>query len=114
MSDNNRSVNSEQLRNLRLRQPHAVILHADVQTSLTVGSLIYDNLSSIHTNKYRKIYLHLQKFPAFGFFGENEYLCTVLQEDTVVVKAKHASRCRPMQKSGRQCGERGRKTDASN
>lgn len=26
MSDNNRSVNSEQMRNLRLRQPHAVVL----------------------------------------------------------------------------------------
>lgn len=51
MSDNNRSVNSEQLRNLRLRQPHAVVLHADVQTGLTVGCLINDNLAPVHESK---------------------------------------------------------------
>ena len=51
MSDNNRSVNSEQLRNLRLRQPHAVILHANVQTGLAIGRLVNDNLSSVHRNK---------------------------------------------------------------
>ena len=114
MSDNNRSVNSEQLRNLRLRQPHAVILHANVQTGLAIGRLVNDNLSSVHTNKYRKNHPHFQKFPAFGFFSGNDYFCAVLQEDTVVVKAKHASRRRPMQKSGRQCGKRGQKTDANN
>ena len=51
MSDNNRSVNSEQLRNLRLRQPHAVILHANVQTGLAVGCLINDNLAPVHESK---------------------------------------------------------------
>ena len=51
MSDNNRSVNSEQMRNLRLRQPHAVVLHADVQTGLTVGCLINDNLAPVHESK---------------------------------------------------------------
>jgi len=55
-----------------------------------------------------------QKFSAFGFLTKNRYLCAVLQEDTVAVKAKHASRRRPMQKSGRQCGKRGQKTDANN
>lgn len=39
-----------------------------------------------------------QKFAAFGFLTKNRYLCAVLQEDTVAVKAKHASRRRPMQK----------------
>lgn len=51
MSDNNRSINSEQLRNLRLRQPHAVVLHADVQAGLAVDRLVNDNLSSVHRNK---------------------------------------------------------------
>lgn len=51
MSDNNRSVNSEQLRNLRLRQPHTVVLHADVQTGLAVGCLINDNLAPVHESK---------------------------------------------------------------
>lgn len=67
MSDNNRSVNSEQLCNLRLRQPHAVVLHANIQTGLTVGCLVYDNFSSVHTNKYRKIRLHLQKSSHLDF-----------------------------------------------
>lgn len=40
MSDNNRSVNSEQMRNLRLRQPHAVVLHANVQAGLAVCRLV--------------------------------------------------------------------------
>ncbi len=51
MSDNNRSVNSEQLRNLRLRQPHAVVLHTNIQAGLAVGRLVYDNFSSVHRNK---------------------------------------------------------------
>ena len=51
MSDNNRSVNSEQMRNLRLRQPHAVVLHANVQAGLAVCRLVNDNLPSVHRNK---------------------------------------------------------------
>ncbi|WP_416995616.1 hypothetical protein [Alistipes putredinis] len=54
MSDNNRSVDSEQSRNLRLRQPYAVALHADFQTGLAVGRPVNDDLPSVHTNKYNK------------------------------------------------------------
>ena len=41
----------EQLYHLRLRQPHAVVLHADVQTGLAVGCLINDNLAPVHESK---------------------------------------------------------------
>ena len=58
---------SEQLCNLRLRQPHAVVLHANIQTGLTVGRLVYDNFSSVHMNIYRKIRPHLQKSSHLDF-----------------------------------------------
>lgn len=70
MSDNNRSVDSEQSRNLRLRQPYAVALHADFQTGLAVGRPVNDDLPSVHTNKYRKIRLHLKIFRHLDFSPE--------------------------------------------
>ena len=70
MSDNNRSVDSEQSRNLRLRQPHAVVFHADFQTGLAVGRPVNDDLPVVHTNKYRKIRLHLKIFRHLDFSPE--------------------------------------------
>ena len=95
MSDNNRSVDSEQSRNLRLRQPYAVALHADFQTGLAVGRPVNDDLPSVHTNKYRKIRLHLKNFPAFGFLARNRYLCTVMQGDTAAAQANGQAGARP-------------------
>ena len=67
MFGNRWNFRSEQLRNLRLRQPYAVALHADFQTGLAVGRLVYDNFPSVHTNKYRKICPHLQKSSRLDF-----------------------------------------------
>ena len=67
MFGNRWNFRSEQSRNLRLRQPHAIVLHANIQTGLTVGRLVYDNFTSIHMNKYRKIRPHLQKSSHLDF-----------------------------------------------
>ncbi len=67
MFGNCRNFRSEQLRNLRLRQPYAVALHADLQTGLAVGRPVNDDLPVVYTNKYRKIRLHLKIFRHLDF-----------------------------------------------
>ena len=109
MSDNNRSVDSEQSRNLRLRQPYAVALHADFQTGLAVGRPVNDDLPSVHTNKYRKIRLHLKIFPAFGFLARNRYLCTVMQGDTAAAQANGQAGARPCKMTVGDAGDGSRK-----
>mgnify|MGYP000025707981 FL=1 len=50
---------------------------------------------------------------AFGFFAENRYICTVMQGDTATAQAKRAGGRKTMQKDGRRCGNRNRKSVAN-
>ena len=44
MTTDNRSVFLKQFRHLRLRQPHGFVLHSDIDCSLSIIGLIYDDL----------------------------------------------------------------------